>query len=173
MISIAWSNTDRDSPDERTHVSEKLNSFKRLPIGWHYGSGGPISSRVIDDAIAINKLFRLVGFARTNVFAGANGGILATAYRLYHYIGVTIEPSGTHSIVYEIGNKEDLTLDDLDLATTQRVILRLAGIIWNISASSTQATTTTIAANSTTWSLRTPPGAGYLSSEYDAQKIPA
>ena len=174
MILTSWFNTDRVSPVEHTPELEKLNSFRNLPAGWHYGSGGPISSSVIADAASVYHQFRLVGFTRNNFFAGENGEILATAYRRDHYVGVTIEPSGSDTMTYEVGNKEVMYLEDLDLKAIKKAILDVAGRIWNISASSTLTSTTTIAANSMTWSLRTlPPGADYPPLRYHAQKIPA
>jgi hypothetical protein len=166
-------NTDKVSSIERTPELEKLNSFRNLHAGWHYGSGGPISSSVIDNAISVYNLFRLVGFTRNNFFAGENGEILATAYRRDHYVGVTIEPSGSNTITYEVGNKDVMYLEDLDLKSIKKAIIDVAGTIWNMSASSILASTITIAANSMTWSLKTLQEEDYLPSRYHAQKIPA
>ena len=173
MISLTWTNTDRASTIDRMPEIEKLNSFRTLPNGWHYGSGGPISASVVDDAATINNFLRLVGFARTNFFAGANGEILATAYRQDHYVGVMIEPSGYNSITHEVNNKEVSFIENLMLSDVKKSILTIAGEIWNMSALSTPATMTTLAANSMTWHLRTPQVADYPSSRYHAQKIPA
>jgi hypothetical protein len=172
MTFLAWV-TDRESTIGRVPELKKLDSFRSLPVGWHYGSGGPISAAVIDNAAAVYKFFRLVGFTRTNFFAGVNGEILATAYRQHHYVGVMIEPSGANTVTYEVGNREVTYLENLDLTAIKGSILAIAGEIWNISALPTLATMTTIAANSTTWYLRTPQVAGYPSSKSHAQKIPA
>lgn len=155
MILASWSNTDRTSSVEHALELEKLSSFRNLPVGWHYGSGGPISSSVIVDAASVYNQFRLVGFTRNNFFAGENGEVLATAYRRDHYVGVTIEPSGFDTITYEVGDKEVLYLDGLDLKAIKKAILDVAGTIWNISALSIPVTSTMIAVNSTTWRSRT------------------
>ena len=76
-----------------TNTLSKIRTFQNLAIGWHFGSGGPIEAEVISRAIEIHCLFLLLGMTHTNAFAGENGEVLVTAYKIHDYIGVTIEPT--------------------------------------------------------------------------------
>jgi len=106
-----------------TPAIAKLKSFRTLRDGWHYGRGGPISSDVIGQAESIHAFYLSVGFSLTDFFPGANGEVLATAYHKDHYIDVIIEPDGSHSLVYEVANKEIICIDGSDLKTIENSIL--------------------------------------------------
>ena len=122
-------------PAQSSRELIKLATFSELPSGWHYGSGGPISADVIDNARKIYRFYRLVGFSRTNFFAGADGDVLATAYHLDHYLGVDIEPTGLHSIIYERNGSEIFCHENLNLSRVRSAILEASVAIWNISDS--------------------------------------
>ncbi len=155
-------------------VPEKLTSFKTLPIGWHYGLGGPISDDVIEAAAAIYRRFRLVGFSRNDFFAGASGEVLLTAYHRKHYIDVIVEPTKKFSITYEVNDSEKLFREDLEFNEINKEILEIAGKIWNISGSFTPTTMIIPGTSSTIWSLNHhQTGTGYPYSKSIAQKIPA
>lgn len=153
---------------------QKLEKFRSLQFGWHYGSGAPISSNVIERAAEIYRTFRLVGFTRNDFFAGASGEVLATAYYRDNYVGVIIEPAGQYSITYENDSSQILYREELDAPEIKREIREISGKIWNTSDSSIQPTMTLQEGGLTTLFLSPQTTAqDYLFSRHNVQKIPA
>lgn len=132
------------SPAER-----KIESFAALPVGWHYGEGGPIAREVLDRAqMALQSLF-LAGLTDANAFAGEGGEVLVTAYTDAYNVGVIVEPDGTFSIRLEMG-AEDVSYDEhLDARHIRESITSVAEFIWNTSGYSIRQSSTTNSGDST------------------------
>jgi hypothetical protein len=136
------------------NTGQKILSFRDLPLGWHYGNGGPIDDAVIVPAIQLYWHLLQNRLTSTDAFPGADGEIQLTAYHTAsdgsrHYIGIMIEPSGELSLVYEIdGQDERPPIEAADLETVKaalREIARgIAGRQWNTSDIFTQRTSTTL-----------------------------
>lgn len=135
---------------DKTTTQRKIESFRTLNAGWHYGAGGPVSVDVISRAQDVYLRLLMHSLTRTDAFAGAGGEVLVAAYRGNHYVGVTIEPDGSYAMTHEIeGREEDDVRDDgLTLGDLKK---RLGGIAetWNMSGSSTRITSTPYAESST------------------------
>ncbi len=74
-------------------TEKKLNEFLSLPVGWHYGQGGPISHRLVDLAKQIVYRAFLLGFSSTDAFPGVDGGILITVYERDHTLEIRLYKS--------------------------------------------------------------------------------
>ena len=132
----------------------KLRSFRMLPDGWHFGSGGAISLETFRKAKSVFDYLGLCGFTRRDVFVGGDREVLVTAYHRKDYVGVTIEPDGSASITFEKSNEDPQFIDCNDLREVRKNVLRISKKIWPTSDSSTQTTSIQIAANSMTWHSR-------------------
>src|SRR5437870_2555161 len=73
-------------------IETKIETFSKLPAGWHYGEGVAPSRRAINAATAWNRILRALGFQHTDAFSGIAGEILVTAYHGDHQIEVVVEP---------------------------------------------------------------------------------
>src|SRR5688572_19040410 len=91
------------SPDV---TEKKIQSFKKLENGWHYGEGGPLEQAVIDNAILLNKEAIRLGFYETDAFPGVNGEIMFTIYFGNQYLEFIIEPVGNVTFSYEEEDEE-------------------------------------------------------------------
>lgn len=69
----------------------KLRGYERLPVGWHYGSGGPIPAPTIDLAVKIEGMLRESGFNETDCFPGCDGEVQVCGYRIREGICMTVE----------------------------------------------------------------------------------
>lgn len=117
-------------------TSQKIASFVSLPVGWHYGQGGPLSDIAINKALQIDSYYRRLGFTATNAFPGADGELMITAYRGQHCIETVISRDLRYSVMYERDDIEISATLDEDDAATKRKIKRIRGEIWRSLGSS-------------------------------------
>ena len=78
----------------------KITGFRDLPVGWHYGKGGPISPSFIAQALGIVRQAEALGFQEMDAFPGAEGEVRVTIYQGDEYYEFTIEANGMISFVY-------------------------------------------------------------------------
>lgn len=152
-------------PSHAPRTAQKIARFGELPLGWHYGRGGPIGAEVIARAKEIYTWLIDYGLTRTDAFAGADGEIQVTAYRFEHFVGVTIETDGTYALVHEIenGEREDGKMEDgLTRADLRPLLKEVAESTWSSFVSSIQITTTPTSSGSGIWLSSAHPTAGCL-----------
>jgi hypothetical protein len=87
-------------------VEQKIQGFKGLKRGWHYGEGVSFEQSILDNAIALNRETISLGFLETDVFPGLNGEVVFTIYLDDHYLEFTLEPNGSITFCHEKGDKE-------------------------------------------------------------------
>lgn len=131
-----------DSVDFISKAEKKLNEFRYLPEGWHYGQGVPIDTSVYDRAISLQKFISFIGFTATDSFPGVDGDVMLTVYRGDHYIEISIEKNLSITLIHEKNDKEIICKPDLDIDKAKYLLLEIARSIWNISALFTPSTTT-------------------------------
>ncbi len=76
-------------------VLQKLDSFKNLKAGWHYGDGVPVSQKFVDHASNFLQNASLEGIERFNAFPGVEGEVHITI----HYRDFTL------ALTWEIDEK--------------------------------------------------------------------
>lgn len=136
----------------------KLHEFSSLPQGWHYGRGGPITFDIIDRARAVVRRLIAVGLTFVDVFAGADGEVLVSAYHntpnKRHHVATIIEPDGSYSVSHEIDGRDLTCEESLSEHKALDAIRRAAESIWNTTGSYTRAISTIDSSGSTTWRSR-------------------
>lgn len=85
---------------------EKINSYRSLPKGWHYGEGQAISNEVIECALSIQKGLKEQGLGFTDAFPGLNGEVRVTAYKDDFYLEFTVEEPDEIQFCLESNNIE-------------------------------------------------------------------
>src|ERR1022692_627445 len=88
-------------PAASVATARKIESYKRLPHGWHYGQGGPAAFRTIQVALGYLSMFMGFGFIETDAFPGVGGEIMVTAYRGKHCVEVTVEVDNTYTVSHQ------------------------------------------------------------------------
>ena len=88
-------------------MRDKIESYRDLPQGWHYGEGEAFSQDVIDRALALESQIRQYGI-ETDAFPGLGGEVLLIAYQDNKTWDVCVEPNGTVTLT---GEWPDLTDD--------------------------------------------------------------
>lgn len=117
--------------DVEFHPTEKkINSFRELKKGWHYGEGNAPGSLTLLHAIELHKAALNQGFIETDAFPGISGEVMLTIYHRNHYLEFTIEPSGHITFCYEKNNEEICYKEGLSLEDAKGKILELRKEVW-------------------------------------------
>jgi len=114
-------------------AESKIRSFADLPVGWRYGSGGPLSDNMIERALHWHDFIKACGLVDTDAFAGANGEILLAADWREHYLEAILEIDGTVSLAYDVSDIQQRYLPHLEDMKAQEAVKEIAGNIWNAS----------------------------------------
>lgn len=109
-------------------ISQRIHSFGRLPVGWHYGEGHPATDTAVSVALAVTEL--LPSRDDVEAFPGVDGGILLSAYYRKETLEVRCDPDGGVDFWHEINDevveeREDVLLAEIvdyvgDLAWDQK-----------------------------------------------------
>lgn len=152
-------------------VFSKLESFRELSIGWHYGSGGPISERTLSDARAVLMALILQGFQSVSVSPGEFGDVLVTGSTKLNYISIAVASNGEMSFNYETNREEVCFEEGLKLTEIRKLIGEAAAQEWHTSGSFIQENSIAQPANSMTWRSHVPMTAGCQSSTMIARSL--
>lgn len=147
-------------------TAKKIRSFGSLPIGWHYGQGGPLSADVINKALAIYDYYRQLGITTTDAFPGADGELMITAYRGSNCIETTISTDLRYSVAHERDNAEISATQGVSEIIAKRTIKQIGAEIWRslgLLGLSTESTTTKGGRDSQASRSRTLKEEGFLS----------
>ncbi|PZV13427.1 MAG: hypothetical protein DCF20_15465 [Pseudanabaena sp.] len=119
-------------------TEKKINSFRTLPVGWHYGSGIAPLAKVLDLAIQLNQFAGLMGFEATDAFPGIDGEVMLTVYDGDIYLEFSIEVDGSINYVHEQGDEEVDSDDKISLYQAINHILKIGFSKWRSSVLSTR-----------------------------------
>lgn len=142
-------------------AGRKIESFGKLPNGWHYGRGRPAPMDMIDAALKIEGHLRMIGFSHTDAFPGADGEIMIVGYRGEHDLEVTLTPGDEFEIIHVAGRQDSDSIVAHGLAAAKNVIARLGRGIWESLGLSMGSTSTIIAENSKASRSSPAPEAGF------------
>lgn len=128
---------------------KKVNSFAALPLGWHYGTGGPASRSIIEKSLEYIAHFVSLGFSKTDAFAGEDGQVLVSAYMDEYCLEITIETDHSFTVscdfqgsskFFEPDLSEAVALNELRQLATEIVKEECATFVWSASNTTTTAT---------------------------------
>src|SRR5262249_36313641 len=124
-----------------TPIDSKIASFANLPVGWRYGTGGPIEASMIVRGLSWRIFLNAAGFSNLDAFPDQDGGILIAAIDAAHYIEIILEANGFVSIGHDINDAQAEYLSHIDELDAIKAITRIRGEIWSASASFIQRNT--------------------------------
>jgi hypothetical protein len=122
----------RSSTDDKT--SKEIQSFSSLPKGWDYGDGGPISRKVINEALFWNEFLISRGVLDTESAPSARGAVLIAATIGGRYTEVIPEPGGTVTITQSRKPYPTLYRGSMRKNEAKQLLLELMGEVWSTSA---------------------------------------
>lgn len=89
---------------------QKVKSFADLPKGWHYGCGGAINDKIINEAVRLLELAKIHGHARANAFPGEDGCVEITFYMGEIIYAITLNPDNTYDVCIDDNRDNDFIL---------------------------------------------------------------
>jgi hypothetical protein len=118
----------------------KINSFSDLPVGWHYGEGGPISHLIIDMALRWYNLIISRVAHDVDVSPSESGAVLFGFTLAGRYTEVMCEADGYVTVVHERHAQRPIYLSHITERLAESVISQIAGEgqPWNVRSGSTQ-----------------------------------
>jgi len=81
---------------------QKVRNFAKLPVGWHYGEGGPINTSFIERMEKFLSIASGWGIEEANAFPGVDGQIELTFYLGNKTFAFMFETDNSVSITEEI-----------------------------------------------------------------------
>ena len=96
-------------------TERKLQEFKNLQNGWHYGEGVSFQQAIIDNTISLHQEAIRLTLFETNAFPGLNGEIMLAIYSGVHYLEFTLEPDDSVTFYREKDNEEICYQEELSL----------------------------------------------------------
>jgi hypothetical protein len=121
-------------------TEKKINSFRTLPVGWHYGSGIAPLDKVLDLAIQLNQWAGFMGFEATDAFPDIDGEVLLTVYDGDIYLEFFIEADGSINYIREEGDKEVDSKEKISLHQAINYIEKIGFLKCRLSVPSTRST---------------------------------
>jgi hypothetical protein len=121
----------------RSKTVNDILDFAKLPTGWHYGRGGPISPKVCKWALQLYVHAINSGFSITEAFPGVDGEVMVSVYYRQHAFDFTINPDGSVDYRLEINDNDVEVADNLTLEAAKQKLTIFGIVLWNLSASST------------------------------------
>lgn len=85
-------------PDIESTIN-KVKSFVRLPLGWHFGEGEPISDEMCSRGLALLAVAEIGDIKRANAFPGIDGELQITFHYFDYNIAFTLELDDTVTVV--------------------------------------------------------------------------
>jgi hypothetical protein len=96
-------------------ATEKLAELRRLPMGWDYGRGGPISGGTYRTASLLINTLAGLGAADFDVVPGAGDCAVVVGYRGNKSAEISCLANGSYELLHEEGDKEGEIVTDLSL----------------------------------------------------------
>lgn len=140
-------------------IADKIRSFRKLPNGWHYGTGEPISQSMAGSALDWLEFLGLLGYTNIDAFPGEGGEVLLSADFDDSLIEFILETNGTFSISLEIDGYEDVYYGKIGSSEAYNIISEIAGKEWSAFDYFTQVSLIEQEIDSLALPLRTLPGA--------------
>jgi hypothetical protein len=121
-------------------ILAKINSFSSLPMGWHYGDGGPISGLIIDMALRWYNLIISRVARDVDVSPSETGAVLFGFTLADRYTEVMCEADGDVTVVHERNAQKPIYLNHISERMAEGIISQIAGERqpWNVRYGSTR-----------------------------------
>jgi hypothetical protein len=88
-------------------TEKKIESFRELRPGWHYGEGVAPNEITVRNATRLNRLAHALGFPKTDAFPGVDGDVILVIYHENYDLEFTLRASGGITY-YKMKEDEDI-----------------------------------------------------------------
>ncbi len=124
-------------------TTNKIEEFRNLVEGWHFGEGFAPNDDTIKVAIFLNGVILNEGFTETDAFPGINGEIQITGYNDSLYVELTAEPN--RLIIFVLEYEDETVVYEESLSLNQAIArIKFWGTEWTSSGLFTRTSLTTV-----------------------------
>lgn len=100
-----------------------IKTYLNLPIGWHYGEGGPMTEGVVNTSLELleyaNRQLALYEF---EPFPGVGGELLLSIHKGGYTLDLTVEPDLSITATLERGKEEIYDYEGLSVDEAKQKI---------------------------------------------------
>jgi hypothetical protein len=125
----------------KSETENKILDFGRLPEGWHYGGGGPISRRIIVLALKLHEAAVELGLNDSDAFPGEHGELMVSFYHKNHSLEFIIEPDCSITFYHEINDEDVDSANNLTIENAIAILTKFGAWAWNVLGLFTKGTT--------------------------------
>ncbi|WP_141521474.1 hypothetical protein [Novosphingobium sp. PC22D] len=97
-------------------ATERLTSLKRLPKGWDYGRGGPISAKAYSSGLMLLQMLAKLGATAFDVVPGDDDGATIVAYHNGKSAEIHCLSNKKYDLLHELENGEEELKEALSIA---------------------------------------------------------
>jgi len=119
-------------------TKRKIDSFKNLPSGWHYGEGMAPDQAKIDLAHDWHRKLAELGFQSTDASPGVGGEIMISGYHESDDVEIVLEGDESISFYHEHNDEIVTSISHEAPGAVDEALERAGAMIWNTSGSSTK-----------------------------------
>lgn len=116
---------------------QKLEEFTKLPLGWSFGEGVPVTRKLVALANGVLDRAQDLGFQVADAFPGLSGEVQINLYQGEHYFEFILDAPDCVTFVYEQGDEEKEYLEGVTLFEALTVLERIAPVVCDFSEFST------------------------------------
>jgi hypothetical protein len=120
----------------KTETRDKINSFRTIAEGWHFGEGVPADNQTVNAALILNDTFFNAKLSSTDAFLGVGGQIQVNGYLDNLYLEFIIEDG---VISYTLEKDGEVEVEEEGLRIVDAVSrIQFWGSTWAMSEFSTK-----------------------------------
>ena len=112
-----------------TEAVARLNEFERLPIGWEFGSGTPISARARYSAVVLSRILDGMNIDGFNLMPGHDGSVMLVSYRANESCEIECIDDDTYNLFFESPKVVDF--DEIRGVSLDQLIVELGVLNWH------------------------------------------
>ena len=110
-------------------IVRRINSFKSLPHGWHYGEGRGADQLAVESALHAYRAFRKFGITRIEAFPSVAGEVLIAGYFEEETVEFLCGLDGGVNVLHE---QEDEIVYDENYPSVEDATEFLRTLPWNL-----------------------------------------
>ena len=110
-------------------IVRRINSFKSLPHGWHYGEGRGADQLAVESALHAYRAFRQFGITRIEAFPSVAGEVLIAGYFEEETVEFLCGIDGGVNVLHE---QEDEIVYDENYPSVENATEFLRTLPWNL-----------------------------------------
>ena len=130
-MDVDYAITESSERQSLPRTARKIEGFKDIPKGWHFGEGVVFKQEIINLTLELfEHAYRKLNFKKTDAFPGLNGEIMLTVYHHHHFLELTVEPDESVTFCREDDGDEVCDVEGLTFEEAKKRLQDFGDEIW-------------------------------------------